>query len=122
MKLRREARMLKAKSLSSLRRAASAFNDFDDEGRTSSVLLHAQHAFEMLLKGALVQKGVKVFEKREGRAIGFERCVNLGTQHLALSASEAGTLRAVDALRDDEQHWLTDLSEGLLYAHLRARP
>lgn len=120
MKLRRESRMLKAKALASLRRAAGAFNDFDDVGRTSTVLLHLQHAFEMLLKAALVQQGVKVFDKRDGRAIGFEKCLNLGQEHLKLSADDAGTARAIDALRDDEQHWLTECSEGLLYMHVRA--
>lgn len=112
--------MLKAKALASLRRAASAFNDFDDDGRTSAVLLHLQHAFEMLLKAGLIQHNVKVFDKRDGRAIGFEKCVNLGTQHLGLTDAEAGTARAIDALRDDEQHWLTECSEGLLYVHVRA--
>lgn len=33
---------------------------------------------------------------------------------------EAGTLRAIDALRDDEQHWFTKVTEGLLYLHARA--
>lgn len=112
--------MLKDKGLASLRRAAGAFNDFDDVGRTSSVLLHTQHAFEMILKAGLVQKGITVFDKRDGRAIGFEKCVNLGRQHLGLSESEAGTVRALDALRDDEQHWLTQCSEGMLYMHVRA--
>lgn len=112
--------MLKEKALASLRRAAGAFNDFDDVGRTSTVLLHGQHAFEMLLKAALVQRNIKVFDRRDGRSISFERCVNLSRQHLKLSESEAGTARAIDALRDDEQHWLTQCSEGLLYMHVRA--
>jgi hypothetical protein len=120
LKLRRETRMLKEKSLASLRRAAAAFNDFDEVGRVAAVLLHTQHAFEMLLKAGLVQHKVRVFDKRDGRSLGFEKCVNLAIEHLGLSESEAGTARAIDALRDDEQHWLTDCSEGLLYLHLRA--
>lgn len=120
VKLRRESRMLKDKALASLRRAAEAFNGFDDVGRTSAVLLHLQHSFEMLLKAGLIQQNVKVFDARDGRAIGFEKCVNLGREHLGISESEAGTARAIDALRDDEQHWLTECSEGLLYIHVRA--
>ncbi len=46
--------------------------------------------------------------------------MNLGRQHLGLRDEDAGTLRAIDALRDDEQHWHNYLSEGLLYAHARA--
>jgi hypothetical protein len=54
-KLRREARTLKAKALCSLRRTVTAFNACDDDGRTTCVLLHRQHAVEMLLKSILVQ-------------------------------------------------------------------
>lgn len=120
MKLRREAAALKAKAISSLRRAVRTFNDYEEDGRTSTVLLHFQHAFEMLLKAGLVQMGQTVFDGKVGRAIGFEKCVNLSQMHLGVTDEEAGTLRALDALRDDEQHWMTTVSEGLLYLHCRA--
>ena len=120
MKLRREVGALKHKAISSLRRAVRAFNDYEEHGRSTTVLLHLQHAFEMLLKAGLVQTGQRVFDPRDGRTIGFEKCVNLARQHLSVSEEEAGTLRALDALRDDEQHWMTTVSEGLLYIHCRA--
>jgi hypothetical protein len=116
----RDARLLKGKALASLRRSARAFNDFDDDGRMSTVLLHLQHAFEMLLKAALVEKNVRVFDKRLGRSIGFEKCVAIGAEKLQLDADQSGLLRVIDALRDDEQHYLGDLNEGLLYLHVRA--
>jgi hypothetical protein len=78
-KLRREARTLKAKALCSLRRAVTAFNSCDDDGRTTCVLLHMQHAAEMLLKAIFVQKGVRVFDPNKRTSIGFEKCVNLAT-------------------------------------------
>ena len=56
MKLRRESRTLKTKALSSLRRALTSFNGFEEDGRVTAVLLHAQHACEMLLKAMLVQR------------------------------------------------------------------
>jgi hypothetical protein len=118
--MRRDARLLKSKALASLRRCARAFNDFDDDGRVSTVLLHLQHAFEMLLKAALVDKNVPVFDKRRGRSVGFEKCVSLSTEKLRLAEHETGLLRTIDALRDDEQHYLGELSEGLLYLHVRA--
>ena len=118
-KLRRETRTLKAKALCSLRRAVTAFNACDDDGRTTSVLLHMQHAAEMLLKAVLVQKGVKVFDPNKRTSIGFEKCVNLATQHARLTQEEAGLLRAVDALRDAEQHWLIIVPEDVLYLHAR---
>ena len=51
---------------------------------------------------------------------GFDRCVNLAQNSLALTLEEAGTLRAIDTLRDIEQHWHGAMSEGLLYVHTRA--
>lgn len=106
--------------MASLRAVAVTFNGMSDDGRTCQVLRDLQHAFEMLLKAALVQKRVPVFDKKVGIAIGFEKCVNLATKHLKVSEDEAGTLRAVDALRDEEQHWMGALPEGLLYLHVRA--
>lgn len=47
--MRREARLLKAKAIASLRRAAQAFNSLEGDGRVTTVLLHSQHSFEMLL-------------------------------------------------------------------------
>ena len=118
--MRRESRLLKEKAIASLRRATQAFNSLDDNGRAGTVLLHAQHSFEMLLKAALSEKRVMIFDRNTGRSIGFEKCVNLATEKFGLVPSEAGTLRAIDAMRDDEQHYLGCDDEGLLYVHLRA--
>ncbi len=60
-----------------------------------------------------------MFDKGTGRSIGFEKCLRLSGEHLGLSPEQLGLLRALDALRDDEQHWLASLNEGLLYLHAR---
>lgn len=117
--MRRISGLLKDKAISSLRRGTAAFNGVDDDGRQTTVLLHMQHAFEMLLKAALVEEKVKVFDRRRGRSIGFEKCVNLAQEHLGLDEANVGVLRAIDALRDDEQHYLADVSEDILYIHAR---
>lgn len=121
MKLRNEARRLNAKAIDSITTAVTAFNSPHENGRLTSVLLHLQHSFEMLLKAGLVQHGVRVMGS-DGRSIGFERCLHEAGTHEAikLTAEEAGTLRAIDALRDDEQHWYSVVDEGLLYLHARA--
>ena len=108
------------KAIRSLRRSAEAFNSFEEEGRVTAVLLHLQHAFEMLLKAGLRQKRVPVFDEKQARSLSFERCVNIGGEHLGITATEAGLLRVIDALRDQEQHWFLEISEGLLYSHVRA--
>lgn len=120
--VKNNARALHAKALASMRTAMSAFNSPHDEGRHTSVLLHMQHAFEMLLKAALAQQDRKVFDKTTGRSIGFEAAVRQAQQlpGVKVTTEEAGTLRAIDALRDDEQHWFNEVSEGLLYLHVRA--
>jgi hypothetical protein len=122
MKLKQTSRVLKNKAVASLTSAVEAFNAPRDQGRTTRVLLHLQHAFEMLLKAALVQYGNAVFDPKDGRSIGFERCLGLGqaSDTIKLSETDAGTLRAIDALRDDEQHWFNHVPEQLLYLHARA--
>jgi hypothetical protein len=120
--VRATAKTLHGKALSSMLTAMTAFNSPHDDGRPTVVLLHLQHAFEMLLKAALVQGGARVFDKKSGRSIGFEAAINQSSQlaGFKLTHDESGTLRAIDALRDDEQHWFNDVSEGLLYLHAGA--
>jgi len=115
VKLKQEARVLKRKAVSSLTVATTAFNSPHDDGRVTQVLLSLQHAFEMLLKAALVQHNVPVFDRKLGRSIGFEKCLGLAAAHaqIRLSDADAGTLRAIDAMRDDEQHWFNEVSEQL---------
>ena len=122
MKLRQQARVLKQKALTSFITAAEAFNSPRDDGRVTKVLLHLQHSFEMLLKAALVQARKPVFDETTGRSIGFERCTGLAMSDgtIKLSEADAGTLRAIDAMRDDEQHWFNEVSEQILYLHVRA--
>lgn len=118
--MRRDTRVLKRKAVASLRRAAAAFNALDDEGRHTTVLIHLQHAFEMQLKAALHEKRVAIVDTGTGQSVGFKKCLNLATAQLPLRPEDAGTLRAIDQLRDDEYHYLGLVSEGILYLHLRA--
>jgi hypothetical protein len=47
-----------------------------------------------------------VFDKQSGKSIGFDTCVNLAQpKAISLSPWERGTLRTIDAMRDEEQHW-----------------
>jgi len=61
-----------------------------------------------------------VMDKQTGRSIGFEKCLKLASEHLGLSADQVGQLRAIDALRDEEQHWLGRLEEELLFIEVRS--
>ena len=71
--MRATAKTLHGKALSSMRTAMTAFNSPHDDGRPTVVLLHLQHAFEMLLKAALFQGGANVFDKTPAAALGSRR-------------------------------------------------
>lgn len=120
MKLLRDARILKTKSLSSLRIGLASFNSFSEDGRSTTVLLHLQHACEMLIKSSLTQQHIPIFDKKTATSIGFTKCVNLAQAHCGVAEQEAGVMRAIDSLRDAEQHWYVVVSEQLLYIHARA--
>jgi hypothetical protein len=74
----------------------------------------------MLLKAGLHQRRVPVVDGHSGQSIGFKKCLNIAPQHLGMTESDIGTLRAIDRLRDDEYHYLGLVSEGILFVHLRA--
>lgn len=121
--MRKTSRLLKDKALASLRRATATYNGHEEDGRQTTVLLMLQHSCEMLLKAGLREEGVRVFSREGqavGRSIGYEKCVRLSAEHLGLMAEQQGTLRAIDNMRDDEQHWIADVDEGILYLHARA--
>ena len=103
-----------------MRTAMMAFNSYDEDGRVTTVLLHTQHALEMLLKAVLCQKKTKVLDKSTGNVIGFEKCLRICQSNHALLEEEAGIFRTIDALRDAAQHWFIYVSEDLLYLHMRA--
>lgn len=123
MRLKQESRVLKQKALDSFVSMVEAFNSPHDPGRHTRVLLHLQHAFEMLLKAALVQsRDKRVIDPVTGRSIGFKKCLTYAAENsvIKLEDADAGTLRAINAMRDDEQHWFNIVSEQLLYLHARA--
>jgi hypothetical protein len=120
VKLKREARTLKAKAVASLKRALESFNSHDDDGRSEAVLLMLQHASEMLVKAMLVQKGQDVFEKQKGTSIGLERALNIAQSNGWLNATQAGAIRVIDAMRDQAQHWMIVVPEDALYINARA--
>lgn len=116
-------RVLRSKAVASLRTGVSAFNGLDDDGRTTTVLLSLQHAFEMLLKTILeAEKDKGVFDKRSQKSISLDKAINRCQQvdGVKLTDEEAGVIRHLDAMRDAEQHWHLVVDEGLLYHNARS--
>ena len=121
--MKREVKHLLEKSVDSLVLSVEHYNRPSDRGRVHVVLILMDHAFEMLLKAAIIHRGGKIRKPGENQTIGFSEC-------LGKAVSEGGVqflvdeqelqLRALNSLRDAAQHYLLDLSEQHSYVHVQA--
>lgn len=121
--MKRESRLLLDKACDSLILSVEFFNRPHDRGRVSSSLILMDHAFEMLLKAAILHRGGRIREKREKQTIGFDACVRRSlsdAKNKFLSEEQALLLQALNGLRDAAQHHLLDISEPQLYMQAQA--
>ena len=121
--MKREAKYLLTKAVDSLVLSVEYYNRPSDRGRVHAVLILMDHAFEMLLKAAIIQRGGKIRKPGENQTIGFSECLGRavsegGVQFLA--GDQEIQLRALNSLRDAAQHYLLDLSEQHFYIHVQA--
>jgi hypothetical protein len=120
-RVKKEAKLLKGKGVSSLLLSIDHFNRVFEVGRSEAVLIFLDHAFEMLLKAGILAKGGKIREPREANTIGFDKCVRKALSEAAfLTNEQALVLQTINGLRDAAQHHLVDLSEGQLYFHAQS--
>jgi hypothetical protein len=118
-----EARLLLKKASNSLIVAIEHFNRPIDVGRVTAVLILLDHAFEMLLKAAILHRGGRIREARKRETIGFDSCVRKGVSDPSiryLTEEQAITLQTINGLRDAAQHHLIDISEQQLYIHAQS--
>jgi hypothetical protein len=121
--MKREARLLLEKAKDSLILAIEHFNRPIDRGRATAVLILLDHAFEMLLKAAILHRGGRIREPRKRETIGFDSCVRKGVSDASiryLTEEQAITLQTINGLRDAAQHHLIDISEHQLYIHAQS--
>ena len=121
--MRREARLLLEKAIDSLVLSVEFFNRPYDRGRVSGSLILLDHAFEMLLKAAILHRGGKIRDRREKETIGFDACVRRGLSDGGikfLNEEQALLLQTINGIRDAAQHHLLEVSEALLYMHAQA--
>jgi hypothetical protein len=121
--MKREATLLLKKATDSLILAIEHFNRPIDRGRVSAVLILLDHAFEMLLKAAILHRGGRIREPRKRETIGFDSCVRKGLSDASiryLTEEQAITLQTINGLRDATQHHLIDISEQQLYIHAQS--
>ena len=94
-----------------------------DRGRVDTVLILLDHAFEMLLKAAILHRGGAIRKPREKQTIGFDECLRKAVSDGSvqfLKQEQILGLQAINTLRDAAQHHLVDLSEQHLYIHAQA--
>jgi hypothetical protein len=121
--VRREAKLLLAKGCDSLVLSIELFNRPNDRGRVSSTLIQLDHAFEMLLKAAIIHRGGRIRDRRAKETIGFDACVRRALSDgkiKFLREEQALVLQTINGLRDAAQHHLLDISEGQLYVHIQS--
>ena len=121
--VKKEARLLKDKAVDSLLLAIESFNRPYERGRSDSVVRDLSHAFEMLMKGAIVERGGRIREQRANQTIGFDACVRKGVNDGALqflTEEQALSIQMLNALRDGFEHHLVEISEQQLYVHAQA--
>jgi hypothetical protein len=121
--MRKEAKILLDKGIASLILSTEHFNRPSDLGRVDAVLILMDHAFEMLLKAAILHRGGKIREKRAKQTIGFDHSVRVALSDgeiRFLSEEEALLIQANNGLRDAAQHHLLDISEQHLYIQSQA--
>lgn len=102
MKLVRDARILKTKGLSSLRTGLVSFNSFNEDGRSTTVLLHLQHACEMLIKAALSQKRIPIFDKKSATRKKYRLTPSELSNAVGLTTPKATALRRFLNIDSDE--------------------
>lgn len=94
------------------------FNRPSEIGRLASVLMMLDHAAEMLLKAALADRGDSLRNPKNGYTHSVEHCLFLANEDPTLrflSNDERRTIQVLNALRDQAQHFIADVTEELLY-------
>jgi len=116
--MKKEVKLLLEKAIDSLVLSVEHFNRPHDRGRVPAVLILIDHAFEMLLKAAILHRGGKIREPRAKETVGFDHCIRKGFSDgkiKFLSEEQCFLLRTINSLRDAAQHYLVDVSEQHLY-------
>ena len=118
-----EARLLLEKGGDSLLLGIERFNCPFERGRVTSVLISLDHAFEMLLKASILQRGGRIRKRGAPETLGFDACVRVGLSDAKvkfLTEEQALTLQMLNGLRDAAQHHLITIEEAQLYIHAQS--
>ncbi|MCK4515180.1 MAG: hypothetical protein KAU31_07980, partial [Spirochaetaceae bacterium] len=121
--MKRESKLLFTKAVDSLVLSIEHFNRPWNRGRVDAILILLDHAFEMLLKAAILHRGGAIRKPRAKQTVGFDECLRKALSDgkvQFLTQEQVLQLQALNTLRDAAQHHLVDLSEQHLYIHAQA--
>lgn len=120
--MKKEVKLLKQKAINSLIISIEHFNSPHDIGRVESSLILMDHAFEMLLKSAILHRGGSIREKGSSQTILFDECLRRGLStgkiKFLINEDVIG-IQTNNTLRDAAQHHLLAISEQHLYIQMQ---
>lgn len=120
-RLKKNVAPMLERAIDSLTLSIELFNRPAETGRQHSVLILMQHAFEMLLKAAILQRTGSIHSKGERYTYRFDKCLSIMSNELKLLKSdERATLSILDAQRDQAAHYYINISEDVLYVHAQS--
>lgn len=108
------------RAVQSITLATELFNRPTETARAHSVLILLQHAFEMLLKAAILQRTGNIHDREKRYTYGFDKCLTLASELSLLTPDEKSTLSILDAQRDQAAHYYVEMSEDVLYVHAQS--
>lgn len=113
--MKRRTRLLKTMAMESLTLAVEVFNRPSPTARTQGVLLHLQHAFEMLLKAAIWEERGRIQPKGGGNSYSLRDCLGIVRGMGLISEDEAVVAATIAGHRDAVQHQGAAVTEERLY-------
>jgi hypothetical protein len=120
-RLKKNVAPLLDRALESLTLAIELFNRPTEMARSHGVLIMLQHAFEMILKAAILQRTGRIHDREKRYTYGFDKCLTIATEELSLlNSDERATLSILDAQRDQAAHYYVEVSEDVLYVHAQS--
>jgi hypothetical protein len=121
--VKHETKILLGKACDSLILSIEFFNRPHEIGRVTTTLILLDHAFEMLLKASILQRGGPIREKGENQTIGFDKCVRTCLSNgkvKFINEEQALIMQGINILRDAAQHHILYVSENQFYMQVQS--
>ncbi len=113
--------MFRRAAVESMTLAVELFNRPSPVGRDHAVVMMTAHAFEMLLKAIIYQNRRTVADPSTGLSYTLQKCLDIAADDLGvLRDEERVLLRSLKQDRDAATHDIIEMSDELLWVHMRS--